>query len=305
MGFVSELKDRGLGLIGRGAPVGRSNGLAAAEAAHFDFNTDLSGTSSRRSDEALPLAELSQRIEAADHDRLHDAFGLAVRGKDSDGAFRVRGDGRWIVLSFGSLRDDNGALCGVTVSGRAVAPRQPMPPQGAIDPVSGLAFHAAALGRLERCWQEAQLHRAPISVLAIEIDDFSGMQQRSGRPAAARAIALCGSVAARTAGPGGLALRYGHATFALVLPNCSVTVSKAMAMRFAAETMERAEESVRASAFGVSVGGATVDALTGRLPETMQAALAALATAQNRRRGRMAFLDLRRAADFAGDSAAA
>lgn len=294
MGFMSRLKESGLGLIGMAqAPV--RTGVSGSAPLHYGTPPEESSgeAGSARIESSVPIEELTERLHTADHERLQTAFELARRGKDADGVFRVRDGAGWIALKFGPLRDDSGALCGVKLSGHPVVPRQAMSAPSAADPVSGLGYWVSAAAQLEPCWQLARQHRAPVSVVVIEIEDYAGLQSRSGRPAAARAVAICGQVAIRAAGQGGLALRYGPATFVMVLPNCSVTVAKAAAARFAAEALLRIGEDDRATSFDVAVGGATVDALGAGADEALEGALAALSGAQQRDRNRAMFVDLR------------
>src|SRR5690606_15702951 len=138
-GLVARLRDKGRHLLARGGagPASEPPAGGMSRPGLFDFSTDLAGGPGAPSDHALPIAELTQRIHADDRDRLLATFELAVRGRDGDGAFRLSG-GQWIALRFRSLRDDDGALCGVTVSGEGLTPRPPMTQQAGPDPVSGL-----------------------------------------------------------------------------------------------------------------------------------------------------------------------
>lgn len=293
MDLAARLKRTGLGLFGRSGPI-----VAAApvEMETRTFGTDLARGRDGLGGDGLQMTELLSRILPEDRERLLAAYEAAAHGKSSDSVFRLAGaeEGNWIELAFRTLPAEGGGTRGVTVRGRASTPRMPMTAQGGADPLTRLVYWSAAGGALQLGWADAMRHRAPISLLAIELDEFIALQQL-GRPAASRALAGLGPLLARTDG-GGFGLRYGVASFVVVMPNCSATVGRSTALRLSRHVSELdVTDSARRERLSVSTGLVTIDPMVTAPGDAVGAAFATLGLAQQAGSpNRHGMLDLRR-----------
>lgn len=288
MDLATRLKRTGFRLLGR------PESVPAARQAETDAPAFAAGHERHREGTGgeLQLAELLARLVPEDRDRLLAAHATAAHGRSSDGVFRLAEaeEGGWIELECRALPAEGGGHRGVTIHGRASTPRAPMPPHGGADPLTRLVFWSAAGGALQLAWDGAIRHRAPISLVAIELDDHAGLQQRLGRPAASRALASLGPLLGRIDG-GGFGLRYGIGSCVVVLPNCSATVGRATAARLSGDVQALDATTERLS---ISTGLATIDPMAILPAEAVGGAFAALGLARHGGPNRHGLLDLRR-----------
>lgn len=87
-----------------------------------------------------------------------------------------------------------------------------------IDPATGLESRSEVLGRLP----ELLRRHSATSVAIAEIDDWAILDDRDGRPAAAKALRAAAAAIRRTLRPSDAVTRLEGARFLVVLPNCSV-----------------------------------------------------------------------------------
>lgn len=134
---------------------------------------------------------------------------------------------------------------------------------GNIDPLTGLANRLAFELAIVPLWQrQAQLH-APLSVLLIDIDDFSQVNQALGYPQGDDCIVkVANEIKANASHRGEFAARFGGDEFVLVLPNVAleraVTVAEKIRMAIGARCAHCTSRTDHCAVLSVSIGCATI-----------------------------------------------
>jgi diguanylate cyclase (GGDEF)-like protein len=106
----------------------------------------------------------------------------------------------------------------------------------------------------------------PIAVLALDLDDLKGHNDRGGHHAGDRALATVGEVLRATCRSRDLPSRFGGDEFAVVMPRSTAREAAVLGERI------RAELHARAPNVTVSIGAADIDQIGRRDPEGLLAA---------------------------------
>jgi diguanylate cyclase (GGDEF)-like protein/putative nucleotidyltransferase with HDIG domain len=150
------------------------------------------------------------------------------------------------------------------------------------DELTGLYNHGAFQDRLERELEMAAAEDRPLSVLLIDVDDFSALNQRLGH---ARGDELLHDLAQRLLDalrPGDICARYGGEEFAVILADLPAATAREIAERLRA-TLGGFDADIR-----VSVGAAAYPGDATDKEGLLRAATAALAEAKRLGKDRVA-----------------
>lgn len=146
------------------------------------------------------------------------------------------------------------------------------------DPLTGLANRRAFDDLLEREFGRYERHGEPLALLAIDIDHFKRLNDRSGHPAGDAALAALAAVLAAQVRHGDSVARTGGEEFAMLLTDCpaDAALHRARALR----AVVAAESAAWPDPITVSIGVAAIPDHAGAPAELVTAADTALYAAK-------------------------
>lgn len=146
-------------------------------------------------------------------------------------------------------------------------------------------------------WARAVFDKAPLSLMALEIDGFADYAAQYGQRAAAECLTRVGSgLDANLGRSTGVSARLEGARFAVLLPNCSHTVARAAAQHAAlgVYTQRIPHAGSAHASVTVSIGVVTANPAAAIRDTLLEAAESALDRARRRGSNRIEAEDLRR-----------
>lgn len=152
------------------------------------------------------------------------------RGRERVGALDLRGrkGQRWRPDQLALVRTASGAL-GAALGARLELERLKHAPGR--DPVTGLADSKAFQQRLIEEVARAERSGLPVSVVALDLDHFDGIDRKYGRAASDAVLAECALVLKVTLREGDQLARLGGDGFGVVLPDCDLAPARRLAER--------------------------------------------------------------------------
>ncbi len=210
---------------------------------------------------------------------LHDeqVFGASSDPKESSDAFTRRRDliaaiGEHVALALANL--------GLREALRAQAVR---------DPLTGLYNRRYMQEFLEREAQRARRKNRPLSLLALDLDNFKMFNDTCGHAAGDHALSLVGEVLLRSVRADDFACRYGGEEFVMILPECNLQQASARAeeIRMRLRDCPLEYQGVAQKRITVSIGVAALDETTDQINRLLACADEALYQAKREGRDRV------------------
>jgi diguanylate cyclase (GGDEF)-like protein/PAS domain S-box-containing protein len=166
------------------------------------------------------------------------------------------------------------------------------------DPLTGCMNRRAFFERLTSAWDDARRNALPLSVLALDVDQFKSVNDRLGHLAGDRVIKHVGETLLRSLRTSDIVGRYGGDEFLIAMPGCDTDTALVLAEKLRHAVEERCTLPAREGAaqlITVSIGVAALDADHSSVADLIEAADHALYAAKAQGRNRVVRADAGRA----------
>jgi diguanylate cyclase (GGDEF)-like protein/PAS domain S-box-containing protein len=148
-----------------------------------------------------------------------------------------------ISLTISGVRDSQGRLIGIAGIARDIGARRRMERDlrhhAEHDPLTGLFNRRRLTSELDLCMTYARRYRRAGAVLAIDIDNFSLINDSRGHDVGDQMLKAVGELLLRTAGTTDIVGRLGGDAFAVVLPDASAEDGRSLAADIRSLLFER------------------------------------------------------------------
>jgi diguanylate cyclase (GGDEF)-like protein len=167
--------------------------------------------------------------------------------------------------------------------------REALRVQAVRDPLTGLYNRRYMQEFLDREAQRARRKNRPLSVLALDLDNFKLFNDTYGHASGDHALSLVGEVLIHNVRSDDFACRYGGEEFVMILPECSLqqAVGRAEQIRIRLQQHHLAYQGIALKPITVSIGVAALDESTDRVENLLACADEALYQAKREGRDRV------------------